>query len=268
MSLCWSIFVHLHFLLAHGDLSVRIEALSQSIQQFPDSLELYIARGELYLQDENPDSAYLDFVFCLQQGQINSRVYEGLSKSTGNNNAALEYINLALEKDSISLSALEWKARLCFSMFQYCTAGRIYEELIDRSNRASPDLYINASNSWKNCSEENGAKHSVLILETGISHIGPLHVLEKQLVELYEEQKNFEQAIKIQSALLDQATNKAISYFTRAELYIKADNLTSAKLDLQQALLAIDQLPDNKRSLAVMMEYRSKIESTLTKLNE
>lgn len=49
----------------HGDVHDQINALTNSIQQFPDSLSLYLNRGELYLLDENTPAAHSDFSFCI-----------------------------------------------------------------------------------------------------------------------------------------------------------------------------------------------------------
>ena len=125
MSTLILIFSFSRLWLPHGDLHLRIEDLTQHIRSHPDSLELYVKRGELYIQHEEYQLAEHDFQFCIHNGLTSSPALEGLSKSLGYQNkldTALQLIQLVVEKDTASFSALEWKARITYLLKQYCDA--------------------------------------------------------------------------------------------------------------------------------------------------
>jgi tetratricopeptide (TPR) repeat protein len=265
------LFSSLFFYWPHGDLQLRIDEISQSIILYPDSLSLYQSRGELYIQHEEFSKARQDFSYCLQKGFTNANVLEGMSRSLITNNDlynSLHYINLALVIDSTSTSAQEWKARVLFLLKQYCESGQVYEDLINHTTSPSPSLYIDASTSWMQCSESTGYQHAIDILMSGLDRIGPLHVLQKELVRDYLQRKDFKSALIVQTDLIDHAINKALPLYDRARIYQSTGQKLMARDDLQKALELFDQLPDHKKNLPAMVQMKEKIEMLFTQLQE
>jgi len=270
MGIFFTLFSSLAFFLPHGDLHLRIEEISRTIEQYPDSLELYRSRGELYLQHEQPALANQDFTICLQRGLQDSRVLEGMSKSmvpVHDLDSSLYYIDLALDKDSTSLSSMEWKARILYLLHQFCESGQLYESIIADATSPSPSLFIDASNSWMQCSQ-TGYQHAIDILKTGIDRIGPLHVLQKELVHHYLQQQDYKSALTIQSELIAHAVNKTIPLYERALIYQAADQNQEALMDVQNALLLLDQLPASKKDLPGMIQLKQKMETLLKQLRD
>lgn len=62
-------------LLPHGDLSVRIAEKTAVINTEPTNWLLYMQRGELYAQHEQPDSALIDYQFAIENGFDSSAVF-------------------------------------------------------------------------------------------------------------------------------------------------------------------------------------------------
>ena len=255
------------FLFPHGDLHLRIEELSQSISHYPDSIALYLARGELYIQHEEYQLAEQDFQHCLQKDFVSARVYEGLSKSLGYQaklDTAFYFINQAMVGDTGSLSALEWKARLSFLLMRYCDAARLYEQLIYAAPSPSPSLFLDASDAWSECTP--GQQRALDILKEGILRIGPLHVLYKELARKSAAKYDFANAIYFQSILVEKSVNKSSPLFQRALFHEQMGNNEAAIADLTLAITSLDQLPLHKSSVAAMQELRHDIESTLKRL--
>lgn len=266
--LCYLFIVNLFF-WPHGDLQFRIDEISESITQYPDSLDLYLSRGELYLQHDEPVLAQRDFTFCLQHGLSNTYVLEGLSKSFNSAtklDSCLFYINLALDKDSTNTSAREWKARVLFLLKQYCESGQCYEDLILHVSSPSPSLFIDAADSWMQCSEASGYQHAIDLLKSGLDRVGPLHVLQKELVRDYLLHQDYTNALVVQTELIEHAINKAIPLYDRAIIYQAADQKGKAIDDLQNALFLLDHLSENKKNLPAMIELKLKMESLLNLL--
>jgi tetratricopeptide (TPR) repeat protein len=270
MGIFFTLFSSLAFFLPHGDLHLRIEEISRTIEQYPDSLELYLSRGELYLQHEQPTLANQDFKVCLQRGLQDSRVLEGMSKSmvpVHDLDSSLYYVNLSLDKDSTSLSAMEWKARILYLLHQFCESGQLYESLITDAESPSPSLFIDASNSWLQCSQA-GYQHAIDILKTGIDRIGPLHVFQKELVHHYVQHHDYKSALTMQTELIDHAVNKTIPLYERALIYRAAGQKQDALMDIQNALMLLDQLPESKKDLPGMIQLKQKMETLLIQLRD
>jgi tetratricopeptide (TPR) repeat protein len=271
MGILLTLFSSLAFFLPHGDLHLRIEEISRTIEQHPDSLELYRSRGELYLQHEEPALAHEDFTFCLQRGLEDSRVLEGMSKSmvpVDQLDSSMYYINLALDKDPANASSMEWKARLLYLLNQFCESGQLYETIIADATSPSPSLFIDASNSWMHCRQPVGYQHAIDILKTGIERIGPLHVLQKELVQHYLQHQDFKSALSFQTELIDHAVNKTIPLYERAMIYQAAGQNQEALVDIQAALLRFEQLPESKRDLLAMIQLKQKMEALLNQLRD
>lgn len=257
------------FLFPHGDLDRRINDCSQLITQFPDSLSLYADRGELYLQHEDFDLAREDFSYCLSKGFQNANVLEGLSRSmvaTPTLDSALLFINLSLDKDSSSFSAIEWKAHLLFLLHNFCESAEGYEGLIRLLPNPSPTLYLDASNAWVNCSGPGNIGNAIAIIKSGMDRIGALHVLQKELIRLYVDQKDYKGALIEQSLWIDRATYKASPLLERARIYLLAGERDLAQIDLENALIELSKLPSYKQGVPGMVELKERIEHLLTQL--
>lgn len=258
------LYLWIAFAVPHGDVHEQINALTRAIEQYPDSIVLYADRGELYLLDENINAARSDFSACLQSGLINARVFLGLSKSMeslGYADSAVYYVNLALEQDAAHFPSMEWKGWLLSAMQRYCESAEIYTQLISQAYHPSPSLYIDASISALQCPES--AQDAEEIIREGITRLGRLHVLEKELVSVYLNEKRYSEAIQVQSEIIDRWTIKTSPYYERAQIYLLAGNNEAARNDLHSALQSIDQLPEYKSSTRAMQDMRSKIVSLL-----
>jgi regulator of sirC expression with transglutaminase-like and TPR domain len=125
---------------------------------------------------------------------------------------------------------------------------------------------MDASAAWMNCDQPTAEENAIEILLQGFSRIGRLHVLEKKLVSTYLDFKRFEEALHVQTKMIEHWTNKTTPYYDRASIYLKLGETAAARADLQAALLTIDQLPIRKSSTPAMKEMKSKIISTLNEM--
>jgi tetratricopeptide (TPR) repeat protein len=269
MSVFSIVIVFANFLFPHGDLHLRIEEVTQSIVQYPDSVRLYALRADLYLLHEDFDSARKDYQYCLDHALSTSFVLEGFSKvltHDGKVDSALSVINLAIEKDSTSISALEWKARILYLLRNYVDAAGLYEQIIHKVDNPSPSLFMDASNAWSECKHDKGDLHAIEILEEGIMRIGPLHIFYQEMVRKLKQQLKYEKAIACQTILIEKSVNKVLPLAERSAIYDMAGQKEAAIRDIQQAILLMDEMPGYKSTVPAMKDLRSTLEYRLSQL--
>lgn len=254
------------FMFPHGDLHQRIEEISERLIQSPDSIELYMVRGELLLLHGDQEDAKKDFYTCLHHRYLNDRVYLGLSKAIFSEalaDSSLLFVELALILNPSHPSCLEWKAFVLQTLQQPCLAADTYEYLLGISPHASPALYIDAANAWSQCPLPDAEEKAIATLLSGISSLGQLHVLEKHLVRLYLEFGRMQEALDLQSEIITHWNLKATPYLNRAKIYLSMGNISAAEYDLHAALAALDQLPYYKMNTTAMKNIRSTIQLLL-----
>lgn len=267
MGLLMYLWLSTTLLFPHGDLHQQIADLSKTISEFPDSILLYQERGSLYLLNEDIQEAQTDFSKCLHSGLLNSTVYLGLSKTSyylRQPDSALYYIDIAVRIDSMHYSSLEWRASLLLLTAQYCKSALAYSQLLSLAQQPSPSLFMDAAQASLHCPDALPSADQILL--GGIAHIGRLHVLEKELAILYLHEKRYEDALQIQTEMIEHWSFKATPYLDRAETYLQMGQKNRALEDLYQALLSIDKLPAYKSSTPAMKEIRSKIISLRNQL--
>lgn len=263
-------FIHIVSLtllfLPHGDLHQRILELTEAIARHPERPDLYLERGELYLLHEDFPAARMDFIACLDKGSANLRVSLGLSKAlyhTGRPDSSLYYVEQALTYEALHPSALEWRAFVLQHLNRFCESAMAYETLIAVTHQPTPSLFIDASRAWTSCDDMSAEDKSIQALKQGLLHLGQIHVIEKELVSVYLRFGRFEEAIEVQTGIIEHWTSKIKPYYERAEMYLLMQKKDQAMDDLRQALLALDHLPKHKSSTPAMREMRKKIISKL-----
>lgn len=269
MTMLFHLLFFCRMLFPHGDQHQLLLELTDRIAQYPDSTELYLERGELLLLHEDFKAAQSDFHFCIHHKLLNTRAYLGLSKSLWPDRQAdssLFYVNLALDLNVAHPTALEWKGFLLQQMGRYCESAETYVYLLSLAAQPSPSLFIDASQAQALCPETNAEQKSILILMDGMDRIGRLHVLEKELVGVYLHFNRLDEAIRIQTDIIDRWAFKTKPYYERAKLYSLSGDTDLAIKDLNTALYELDSLPDYKSSTPAMKTLKAEILSLLNQL--
>src|SRR5688572_11796811 len=254
---------------SHGDLDLRILALTNQIIADPENVELRVKRGDLYIQHEEFDNAKIDFVYCLRHGFHNTRVYSGLSEVYLHNgiiDSALYYIDKVVEKEPNNLSALEIKASAFIRAGNPCEAAPIYQLIIDKAQTQSPQLFIQASAASKNCDSNDKDEVAIEILKSGILVLPENKLLQNQLVSLLRHNRKFEEAIVIQSSIIESAGFKARHYMDRAAIYVELNATQLATADLESALQQMELLPKHRSDVPAMLELKDEIQTLLNEL--
>ncbi len=262
--LLWSFVSFLY--PAHGDIHERILKMTAQIKVYPDSTALYLIRGELYELHGDIKEAEEDFYFCLDKGLVSERIFLGLSKTQFAQNFhenALSLVEQALAINKTNPACLAWKCIVLQSLEEYCLSADTYDFLLSITSNPSPSLYVNASSSRMSCKDSEAEEKAIAILKSGLHQLGRVVVLEKALVNVYLQYHKYNEAIDLQTEMIDNAPVKADPYFQRAKTFIAKGDIISAKNDLYAALNAIDELPRFKSNTGAMKSLRRDILSML-----
>lgn len=254
---------------SHGDLDQRIQEKTNQITLNPFNKELYLERGELYVLHEAYNEAKTDFSFCLTHDFINTRVYLGMSQSLlflNQADSALIFVEIVLGKEENNFSALELKGTILSRLDNFCEAARTLDQLLSRALYPSPSLFLEASADWASCSEKENQQKSIEVLEAGIKRIGGITSMQKQLISLYKNSEQYDDAILLQTTMINQSDIKIKPYYERALLYIEMHAQDKALSDLNTARSLLDELPPQKKGLPSMESMRQEITALLTQI--
>lgn len=250
----------------HGELDQRIQDLTLRIEASPDDMELRMKRGELYLQHEDYELAKQDFNQCLERSFQNTRVYLGLGESllrTGPSDSSLYYLDLILRFEPEHLTALELKSEVLGQSGQDCEAAIVLGHILKIAEHPSPLLYIRAASHWKFCDEDDHIMEAIRVLQEGVLRTSGNRVLYNHLIQIYKSEGMYEDAILIQTKLIEESDFKIRLYYERAQTFLELQSPALAQADLQSALAHWDELPTNKKDLESMIVLRQNMTALL-----
>jgi len=255
--------------LSHGDVDQRILEKTNQLALHPLDPQLHMERGELYLIHEEYQNALSDFSFCVDHDFKNVRVYMGMSKSylyLDNPNDALILVEKALTLDPYQLTTLELKATILSQLGRDCDAAITMELLLTTTTNPSPILFLETSSYLESCNEPGSALKAIQVLEDGINRLGEINVLQKRLVTLYMRSKQFDEAIRVQTSVIENSKLKIRPYFERAQMYVELQSEDLAKEDLTTALSLMDELPDHKKNISSLATLKIEMTTLLIEL--
>jgi len=231
---------------AHGDLSERIQNISKTIINYPDSVKLYHQRGVLYSQHGNFRLAIIDLTYCRKFDYTHPSFQLDIAKvlyHLKKYKEALIEIEEILCVQTKHTEAFRLKGKILFQQKEYTEAAYNFEKIIQHSKQPKPENYIEASNAWQLSNHINASCFAQQILEAGIFTLNGVIVLQKELIELHLKNDDLNDAIIIQTELLNRLNRKEHAYYQLALMKIDANMTNSANKDLQLAKQAIEKLP-------------------------
>lgn len=254
---------------AHGDLDIRIQAVTSDIESNPDSAHLYFVRGKLRFQHEEYDLAVTDINTSMDKGYIHDLQKIYLSKShyrLQQYDLAEQLLNEFLSEDPDNVVGLKLKGRILFAQENFEASALAFEKVISLTIKSLPENYLEAVLSWKATSHPERYARAVSVLQLGLKKLGPIVTLQNQLIDLHLESGNGHEAIAIQKGIIEKTNRKESAYFKLAEIYLSLKDNEGAKNALEQARSAMTRLPARIRQNKAMRSLEDQIEQHLTNL--
>jgi len=250
-------------IMAHGDFDELIKELNVEIENDSGNAELFLKRAVLFLNHNEPKMSIQDLKKCKQLGLNSVEVDLNMAKSykaLEKYKKGLAIVDAVLGNNQDHVNALLLKAELLSDLTEYTKSAMYYETAVEKATVNLPENYLAAAAAWE---KANNIGQSITVLEKGIADLGELPVFYLKLKEIAEERNRFREAVFYQTKLIEIATRKEKTYYQRALMFMKNNELDKAKTDLDTALELISRLPDQTQNSPATKELKQSIEKTI-----
>jgi len=249
-------------LLPHGDLSVRIAEKTAAIKKEPSNLLLYMQRGELYAQHEQPDSALLDYAVAIKNGFDSSTVHVLKAEAhlaLNEIDEGMKSVSRFLKMEPNHLKGIHVRAQLFEAKNELDKAIRDFEFVISNSEGARPQDYVELSNLYLN-RDSTDFKNAIDVLNRGREKLGNIISLEMKLYDLEKSRGNFESAHTILNIMMEPLSRKERLMVEKAELFILQEEQIEAAKTLVEAENSIAALPARFQHIGATIKLKQRIE--------
>lgn len=233
-------------LFAHGELDERIQRTTDAILLDPDNDSLYISRGTLYYQHEDFMKSIRDFEKVESLSGPSSVVYMSYAKAwykLGKYEFAIDNIDLALALNPENPVAYRLKGEVLSNIREFEKAADNYALALQYTHKLITESFLELAIALDSVNTEESILSSIDVLNDGRKRLADLSLFKKMIVDQYTKLNRLDEAIQMQTLLLEEANRKERHYYKRALLYIEANDLTKAKADILKAYDSINSLP-------------------------
>lgn len=253
----------------HGDLHQRILELTASIEQYPDSSELYLKRGTLLLEHEDYAKSIVDFKIYEHKSGVSDVLQINLCKAYLKSDQlvlAAEQIDGLLAKNARSSIANKLKGRIFVKERNFKEAAIYFTKVIESTTKKIPENYFELCDAYERIGDEQNLNNSVTSIESGISELGDLIVFRVKLVDLYVRLNDLGNSLKHQNRIIEHFNRKEKAYFKRAKIYKHFGKEKEALADAETALEIVKELPARIYSVQAMLNLMDEIQLFISKI--
>ena len=264
----WLLFIAFLILSPHGDLDIRIAEKTAEIRTNPQNLLLYMQRGELHAQHEQPDSALLDYDFAVKNGFDSSTVFVLMAEAQlalGKLDDGLHSVECFLRTEPEHLKGIHVRAQLYEAQGRLDDAITDFARVLNQAEMARPQDYVKLSELYLNRDSTDHA-NAIEVLNTGIAKLGKIISLEMGIYELERSRRNFAQAHIILNRMMEPLNRKERLLVEKAELFLEEGKNIAAAETLVEAENAIASLPPRFQQLGAIVKLTDRIEQLKQRL--
>ena len=251
---------------AHGDVHELINEYTQKIANDPKDASLYEMRGFLFYKDEDYKSALKDYKKATSLDSdlkgINFKI--GLVyKSMENYKKAIKEFDRMLEQDSLHVLSIRNRAECYLSLEKYDEAIVDFRSVIDMSQDLISQNYVDLADTYL---KVGNSEEAIATLKEGIQTKGKLVVLEQELIDLYVEVGDFQNAFHEIDIVMESMTRKESWLSLKGDIAIKANLSEEAKKYYTDSQNAIAILPSHIQGTDFIKNLRTHNTSQLESL--
>jgi tetratricopeptide (TPR) repeat protein len=245
----------------HGDLDIRIAEKTAEISSKPNNLVLYMQRGELHAQHEQPDSALLDYQYAIGNGFDSSTVFVLMAEAQlalGKLDDGLKSAERFLKMESGHLKGIHVRAQLYEAQGQFDDAITDFELVLKNAESPRPQDFVALSSLYLK-RDSTDHSHAIEVLYRGIAKLGNIISLEMPLYEMEKDRGNFDAAHAVLDRMMTPLSRKERLLVEKAELFFEQGKTLKAAEILVEAENAIAALPIRFQNIGAMVKLKERI---------
>ena len=259
--LCLASF--LGFFYAHGDLHEQIEAITARIEKDPDNAELYLKRGELRRAHREWAAAQADFdrVANMNPALDTVELSRGLLwMEMGEAAQAEKALGRFLSNHPDHVVALAAHARSLVRLGRFRDGAVQFTRAL--AAKPLPEFYLERARALAKADTEN-LRDVVRGLDEGLARLGPVVTLQVLALDLELQMPDYPAALSRLDAITLHATRKEVWLARRGDVLQQAGREAEAKVAWEAALVALAQLPIERRDTRAMKTLESHVRASL-----
>jgi predicted Zn-dependent protease len=255
---------------SHGDLSKRIETLSQEIKKTPEDSELYLERGFLYQQHLEFDKALQDYSNAENLG-LNTKQLQFRKAETyflkEDFKAAYTTSEICLEFDIKDVKTQKLQAKILIGLGKLHEALAAYDFVVKNTQDIKPEDIIAYSDLILNINPSNYSE-AIKAIDLGLNKLGEdTFSLQLKKLDYFKSDNQEENTINQFNYFILNNNRKEFWYFKKADYLIKINKPNEARVALKQSQLAIQQLDKRFQEMKSIKNLITKLENLENQLS-
>jgi tetratricopeptide (TPR) repeat protein len=243
---------------AHGDMDPEIHEITEELEKEPNSVRLWIKRGQVVRSYGRFEEALADFKKAGELDPKNVQVQLDQSitlSSMGQNEEAEAGLNAVLQKDlgRLKIFALAERAAIRVRTNRPELAIEDYTAVLGL--QPTSEIYYRRGKLQESLGRFEEAAQNY---QEGIAKLGQAIVLKKALIETRIKQKKFKEALQLIDEQIRLMPVKTQPYFQRAEVLEKMGKRNEAQQAYEQALSEANRILEKRRT-AIHLVARARI---------
>jgi tetratricopeptide (TPR) repeat protein len=260
-----ALFVRPEAARAHGDVHLRILALTQRIEAATNNpARLYLERGELQREHGLWEAAAADYDRAAQLDPGLAGVdfcRAKLLADRGELDAARAMFDRALQRNPADGECWVGRARVRLKLGQRTAAIADFRRGLELLPRPEADYVRELAETLATAGDVEGALRS---LDEGIKKLGPIVPLQGYALNLELGRKNPDAALARLETILAGTARKEKWFARRGDILVVVGRAAEARKSYEAALAAINRLPGPLQQGPAMIELRGHVDAALS----
>jgi tetratricopeptide (TPR) repeat protein len=249
---------------AHEGVPEQIQAVTRQIQKDPKNGSLYLKRGELHRVMNAWAAAAGDYD---RAAALDASLRDEVTLCRGRSlldqckpKEARPYFDRYLTKHPDAGDALVLRARALLKLGEGAKAADDYAKAVEKVAVVKPEHYLG----WAESLAGSGrTTEAVAVLDQGIARLGPAVTMELSAVDLELRLSRVDAALARLEAIASRSPRKETWLARRATILEKASRTSEARAAYQEALAAIESLPQRHRGTQATEELLERVRAGL-----